>query len=259
MSGAGHRRNMIYANHRKVNIGIARDNHNIRVVHHFDGDHVTFSVSPPIENGVLRFTGALEGDASMYPRRGIGVQVMRDPPTHPLTAGQLASTGFRTDETVAHAALALRLLTATAPASETSQTPFSASKICRAVRGRPRTASRRPPGACLGCPLVVTRPSLGSIETFDAASAVRTNEKVLLHGRRGGVVDSATPCHCVLRRVPTPRGPSTRITRPASRAGRARRSSRERRRIRTRARPGRRSPRGRRDPPARPTAHDRRI
>lgn len=109
MSGVGHRRNMIYANHRKANTGIARDNHSIKIVHHFEGDHVTFSVLPPIEDGVLRFTGALGGDASMYPHRGIGVQVMRDPPTRPLAAGQLARTGFRTDETVAHAAPVSRI------------------------------------------------------------------------------------------------------------------------------------------------------
>lgn len=47
------------------------------------------------------------------------------------------------------------------------------------------SASRRPPDACLGCPRVVTRPSVGSIETFDAASAVRTNEKSPTWGERG--------------------------------------------------------------------------
>ena len=93
MDSPGHRDNILYPTHRKVNLGIAWDRYNIKVVQHFEGDYVEFERLPTLENGVSRFKGSLRNGATLVPgseTKDLGVQVFYDPPLQELTRGQLA-------------------------------------------------------------------------------------------------------------------------------------------------------------------------
>ena len=93
MASPGHRENILYATHRKINLGIAWDRYNIQVVQHFEGDYVEFERLPMLENGVLRLKGALRNGATLVPgseTKDLAVQIFYDPPPQELTQGQLA-------------------------------------------------------------------------------------------------------------------------------------------------------------------------
>ena len=102
MNSPGHRRNILYPTHRKANLGIAWDDYNVRVIQHFEGDHVWFERLPELENGSLTFKGELLNGASLDPSsrtEDLGVQIYYDSPLHSFTRGQLArvySVGYRT-------------------------------------------------------------------------------------------------------------------------------------------------------------------
>ena len=53
MGSPGHRATILKQRYRKVNVGLAWDSHNLRVVQHFEGDHVEYTQVPAIEDGVL--------------------------------------------------------------------------------------------------------------------------------------------------------------------------------------------------------------
>lgn len=92
MGSPGHRRNILRDSHRKVNLGLAWDDYNFKVVQHFEGDYVGFDRLPSIRNGVLAFQGHVYGDAEVEDGRGVSVYVNYDPPPRRLTLGQVSRT-----------------------------------------------------------------------------------------------------------------------------------------------------------------------
>ena len=96
MGSAGHRRTILDPTNRKVNLGIAWDRYNIRVVQHFEGDYIRFEKLPTVENGVLSFSGTLVNGAALVPgdiNKDLGMQIHFDPPLQELARGQLARAG----------------------------------------------------------------------------------------------------------------------------------------------------------------------
>ena len=90
--GSDSRANLLGRWHRKVNIGLAWDRYNFRVVQQFEGDYVAYSLRPTLENGFLSLAGTVKNGISFSDRQDLGIQVHYDPPPHPLTRGQLART-----------------------------------------------------------------------------------------------------------------------------------------------------------------------
>ena len=92
MNSPGHRRQILVQWHKKVNIGLAWDRYNFRVVQHFAGDYVEYSDLPALDNGILSLAGNTKNGISFGDRDDLGLQIYYDPPPYPLTPGQLART-----------------------------------------------------------------------------------------------------------------------------------------------------------------------
>ena len=92
MDSEGHRENILYPWHRKVNIGLAWDSYNLQVVQHFEGDHVEYEVVPVIEEGVLTLSGTVKDGVVFLGSTDLSVGIYYDPPPHSLTRGQFART-----------------------------------------------------------------------------------------------------------------------------------------------------------------------
>ena len=92
LGSPGHRDNMLDPMHRKVNIGIAWDRYNFKAVQQFEGDYITFTVLPAIEDGILSFSGEVKNGAELLAPEDLSVQVYYDPPHKTLTLGQLSRT-----------------------------------------------------------------------------------------------------------------------------------------------------------------------
>lgn len=92
MNSPGHRRNILRPSHRKVNIGLAWDRYNFKVVQHFEGGHIKYSQPPAIKNGILSMSGWTRNGAEARDGEDIGFQIHYDPPPHPLTRGQVSRT-----------------------------------------------------------------------------------------------------------------------------------------------------------------------
>lgn len=92
MNSPGHRRNVLDPLHKKVNIGIAWDRYNFKAFQHFEGDYVTFTAMPAINNGVLSMAGEFKNGAEVHDLQDLGVQIYYDPPPEPLTLGQVSRT-----------------------------------------------------------------------------------------------------------------------------------------------------------------------
>ena len=92
MDSPGTRAEILGRWYRKVNIGLAWDRYNFRVSQQFEGDYVTYSLRPTLENGFLSLAGTVKNGISFSDRQDLGIQVYYDPPPHPLTRGQLART-----------------------------------------------------------------------------------------------------------------------------------------------------------------------
>ena len=93
MNSPGHRRTIIGTTYKKVNLGIAWDSYNWRVVQHFEGGHLEFERPPTLENGVLSLEGTLHDGAALVPgdiNKDLGIQIYYDPPLRELTRGQVA-------------------------------------------------------------------------------------------------------------------------------------------------------------------------
>ena len=65
-----HRENILQPWHRKVNIGLAWDSYNLKVVQHFESDKVEYGVVPVIEEGVLTLSGTVKEGVVFLGRRG---------------------------------------------------------------------------------------------------------------------------------------------------------------------------------------------
>ena len=92
MDSPGHRRNILRATHRKVNIGLAWDRYNFTAIQHFEGDYVEYDNLPNISGEVLSFSGTTKNGVGFANVRDLGVQIFYDPPPHSLTRGQLTRT-----------------------------------------------------------------------------------------------------------------------------------------------------------------------
>ena len=88
----GHRRNILRPQHKKVNIGIAWDRHNFKMVQHFEGDYVEYEKAPSIQGGILSLKGRVKNGAGIGSEDGLGVQIYYDRPPRRLTLGQLSRT-----------------------------------------------------------------------------------------------------------------------------------------------------------------------
>ena len=92
MNSPGHRRNILDEHHKKVNVGLAWDTYNFKVVQHFEGDYVEFVALPSIVNGILSFTGSTRNGLRFTGKRDLSVQIYYDSPPHELTRGQVSRT-----------------------------------------------------------------------------------------------------------------------------------------------------------------------
>ena len=88
MNSPGHRRQILYPAHKMVNIGLAWDRYNIKVVQHFEGNYTEYDRLPSIENGVLTFSGKTRNGARF--NADTGQQIYYDAPPYTLTRGQVA-------------------------------------------------------------------------------------------------------------------------------------------------------------------------
>ncbi len=99
MGSLGHKNNILYPWHRKVNLGLAWDTHQMWNVQHFEGDYVDCSVPPTIEGATLRVSCTTK---EVFPSDAFAQQIYYDPPSHALTRGQIARTyGYRSGNRVA--------------------------------------------------------------------------------------------------------------------------------------------------------------
>ena len=92
MGSPGHRRNILYRWHKKVNIGLAWDVYNSSVFQHFEGDYVEYTALPELRGSILSFEGRVKNGAQFGQGDFLPVTIGYDPPPRPLTRGQLAST-----------------------------------------------------------------------------------------------------------------------------------------------------------------------
>lgn len=92
MNSPGHRRNILDKWHKKVNIGLARDVYNYKVVQHFEGDYVEYDELPAIQNGMMSFSGTAKNGVDFDEERDLSVQLYYDPPPYSLTSGQVSRT-----------------------------------------------------------------------------------------------------------------------------------------------------------------------
>lgn len=92
MNSPGHRRTILNKWHKKVNIGLARDAYNYKVVQHFEGDYVEYDKLPAIRNGSLSFSGSVKNGVAFAEESDLGVQLYYDPPPYNLTRGQVSRT-----------------------------------------------------------------------------------------------------------------------------------------------------------------------
>ena len=88
----GHRRNILRPQHKKVNIGLAWDRYNFKMVQHFEGDYVEYENAPSIQGGILSMKGRVKNGAGIAGEDDLGVQVYYDRLPRRLTLGQLART-----------------------------------------------------------------------------------------------------------------------------------------------------------------------
>ncbi len=87
MNSPGHKSNILYAWHRKVNLGVAWDTHQMWNVQHFEGDYADCSVPPMIEGTTLRVSCTAK---EVFPSGVFAQQIYYDPPYHALRRGQIA-------------------------------------------------------------------------------------------------------------------------------------------------------------------------
>ena len=92
MESPGHRDNILEPWHRKINIGLAWDRYNFKIIQHFEGDHVEYAELPFIDDGVLRISGTVKNGAQFDNSLFSGVQVYYDPSPQTLSRGQVGRT-----------------------------------------------------------------------------------------------------------------------------------------------------------------------
>ena len=99
MNSPGHKRQILYPWHRKVNLGLLWDTHQMWTVQHFEGDYADCSVPPTIEGTTLRASCTV---SEVFPSNYYVQQIHYDAPPHVLTRGQIArSYSYRSGNRVA--------------------------------------------------------------------------------------------------------------------------------------------------------------
>ena len=83
----GHNDNILDPWHRKVNIGLSWDTHQMWSVQHFEGEYTSCSVPPTIEHTTLNVSCSTK---EVLPAQGLAQLVVYDPPPHALTRGQIS-------------------------------------------------------------------------------------------------------------------------------------------------------------------------
>ena len=86
MNSTGHANNILDPWHRKVNLGLVWDTHQMWTVQYFEGDYVDCSVAPTIEGTTLRVSCTVK---EVFPSNALPQQFFYDPPPHALTRGQI--------------------------------------------------------------------------------------------------------------------------------------------------------------------------
>ena len=89
MGSPAHKSNILDEKYKKVNIGVAHDRHNFKVVQVFEGDYLDINRMPYIRNGTLHSAGILKNGFSVGLDTKPLILVSYDPPPHLLTLGQL--------------------------------------------------------------------------------------------------------------------------------------------------------------------------
>ena len=87
LGSPGHKNNILNPWHRKVNLGLSWDTHQMWTVQHFEGDYADCSVPPTIEGTTLQVSCTV---SEVLPSNAFAQQIYFDPPPHALTRGQLA-------------------------------------------------------------------------------------------------------------------------------------------------------------------------
>ncbi len=92
MNSPGHRRNILFPHHRKVNLGFSYQAPNLWIVQLFENDHITFDQPPEFTGNELRFTATVRNGVNIEGNNAAGVLINYDPLPHELTRGQLHQT-----------------------------------------------------------------------------------------------------------------------------------------------------------------------
>ena len=99
LGSPGHKENILYPWHRKVNLGLSWDTHQMWSVQHFEGDYADCSVPPTIQGTTLSVTCTV---SEVLPSRSLAQAIYFDSPPHALSRGQIArSYSYRTGKMVA--------------------------------------------------------------------------------------------------------------------------------------------------------------
>ena len=100
MDSPGHRDNILDPWHRKVNLGLAWDTHQMWNVQQFEGDYANCQVPPTIRATTLSLSCTTK---EVLPSKSLVQVVLYDPPPHELTRGQLSrSYSYRSGNPVAY-------------------------------------------------------------------------------------------------------------------------------------------------------------
>ena len=87
MGSPGHKDNILYSWHRKVNLGLSWDTHQMWTVQHFEGDYVDCSIPPAIRGTTLTVNCTTK---EVRPAKSLTQIVLWNPPPHELTRGQIS-------------------------------------------------------------------------------------------------------------------------------------------------------------------------
>ena len=92
MESPGHRETMLDPSYSQVNIGLAWDRNIFKAVQHFEGDFVTLTHVPTIEDGELSIAGHLNRGHEFHGRHPLTAMIVYDQKPRRLTKEHLAQT-----------------------------------------------------------------------------------------------------------------------------------------------------------------------
>lgn len=91
MDSSGHRRTILGPYYRKLNVGLAWDRHNVKVVQQFEGDYIDYTAVPAINGSELTLAGATRNGVELFGSTDISISLFFNQ-IGPLTRGQIART-----------------------------------------------------------------------------------------------------------------------------------------------------------------------